>query len=705
MASTSSSASGPTSAAAGIARPHNINFTIAPADRPALARWLDSVRAFFALSVMTTAAAAAATGPSLSAAPFSASSYRPYSADTPVSAANDQGGVGISVPHPAVANGALLLGIVPPAAGGPGAGAAADEALEGVTVHYVVHLVSVLGHHQEAVRVRAADLVFDLAAIFDRKPADLRKRMPKIALGFQSDERGFHTPVHELFHYAAPALSIMAIALVAGLECFFTYPDWAVRGVCISALTRIVYENERTFLEEDQLSAVWNLYFSLGSIPLFAKIFPDRVVIIRTALEVEAIKSTLKKVFEKIVEVSGGRKSADAPSNTTTPSLAGINVFSVFLTTLTASDESCYDLLSSMLAIDVLSKLLEDTPFRSVLVPLGLVHDSINGGTLERRLRAFDELANFLYKNKGDLQDLVSALGQKTTVEEFWIFFLKDTPENQLVRPDDYDFGRNFIHAPFWIALVLTKLSVGPPPALGGVRVPSDSASDMAASALEILTMVVRLKLPGVSQAMLFQFLDGALDLAFNSPASIVKIGALEFLQALLLVFPSGMTTNLPEARDVVRSLLNDNIADVRSFAAEVYPLVFHCVSSNNQADFYKYLTEEIAAIEAGGVSVMADPMISSISDDDRENGLRFASSSKARLRLAGLSAIVPQLASLDGVELAAVVWMLLPLSADPHRAVRAKFARFAERLPSRLEALAKTLPPHPDDSFVLNSM
>jgi hypothetical protein len=58
--------------------------------------------------------------------------------------------------------------------------------------------------------------------------------------------------VHELFHYIAPALSEMVLALAAGYECFYTYSDYNTRAVCVSALTRLIYENEKIFMAEEQ---------------------------------------------------------------------------------------------------------------------------------------------------------------------------------------------------------------------------------------------------------------------------------------------------------------------------------------------------------------------------------------------------------------------------------------------------------------------
>lgn len=80
------------------------------------------------------------------------------------------------------------------------------------------------------------------------------------------------------------SFSIMAIAFVAGLECFNTSNDWRVRGICNAALARLVFENDLIFVQEDHLAAIWNLYFSLQSIPLISKVFPDRLVILKVQL-------------------------------------------------------------------------------------------------------------------------------------------------------------------------------------------------------------------------------------------------------------------------------------------------------------------------------------------------------------------------------------------------------------------------------------
>ncbi|KAJ3213498.1 Jouberin [Dinochytrium kinnereticum] len=873
-----------------------------------------------------------------------------------------------------------------------------DDLLEGMTVHYAVHLTSILGHYSEEIRVNAVFLLFELACIFDKRAVELKKKLGKITLGFQTDDKGFHTSVHELFHYIGPALSSMAIAFVAGLECFFTCVDWTVRGICISALTRLVYENEKVFLEEDHLSAIYNLFFSLGSIPLISKIFPDRLVIIKalgllsglyaiadltltsniihilmhlkdkTSLEVEALKSTLKKIFEKLSEA----QNIAVPSGSAIDSNKAAG-FNIFLNLLSPHDEDAYDLLpwsletytlsiaatqpddrgkrlimrdyppltefikslsnhfrassslvrygaciclhsaltvypsllqtsksilifiisgvldtdylSSFLyltmletfcasfsksnikemvaklrhemndrldydllfgslesmespdvklsdildkavdiapplapkllhklinALEYLSKsqklrqielvriwsrkidkfdtyamqtlvpMLNDddeeiklntvkvlralmpsfatasptdisfiwsyfsthmslktksvmltemldlvkifpidrlsddlreellntfirlsfhkdasvrskvyeligssgdfwrasslynaaigTKFECLIIPLGILKDTLTR-SLPIIIKGYDDLANFIEKNKLDLQDLIDSITHDANIDEFWNFYLEDAPENQLVRPDDYGYVRNFIHMPFWISILLTKLNVPPPPA-------AQYSDFSASSSLDILSFIVRIKLPGISPAILLQYLDLALDVAFNSPSSIVKVGALQLIEVFLLIFPGGVGTKLQDVRDVVRALIVDAEPDVVSCACRIYPLVFRCVSNNNTKEFHDYLRNEISVIQKGGLEAASDPLISGLSREEIENP----------------------------VESSTILWIILPLYADSSNSIRIAFSKFLRKVPTAMDSLAKGLPAHPDDSYILNA-
>ncbi|KAJ3091040.1 hypothetical protein HK100_007284 [Physocladia obscura] len=245
-----------------------------------------------------------------------------------------------------------------------------DDVLEDRTVHEMVRLTAILGNYDDRVRTGAVYLIISLAQKLNPKLAgnkDTSDKLSTVTLKLRIDEHEYHEAVQELFHVIAPSFSIMAIPLVAALEVFCTCLDASIRGICISALTRIVFENDRVFLEEDHLAAIWNLYFSLGSIAIISKVFPDRIVIVKglgllapvyaavdssltygiigtllhlenkTILETEEIKKTVDKLFEKLPELDKKFPSNDIHA-------FGIG-YNFFLNLLTPNDEFAYDLL------------------------------------------------------------------------------------------------------------------------------------------------------------------------------------------------------------------------------------------------------------------------------------------------------------------------------------------------------------------------
>ncbi|KAJ3064614.1 hypothetical protein HDU98_011984, partial [Podochytrium sp. JEL0797] len=1193
-------------------------FAFVSGDRPNIAKWLNDVAAFFE----TTAAAAHDQ-----LAQAFASGY-----------SNSNGGSGAGSVNP-MKN--LAFSLNDSDATKLSHQVTADDILEGKTVHEIVRLIAVLGHSDQQVRTEAVFLIVALAKILGQKLAPgttqekYSEQIASVTLGLMMTERDYHTSIHELFHLVGSSFTAMAIPLVAGLEAFFMCLDASVRGICISALTRIVFENDRVFLEEDHLAAIWNLYFSLGSIAMISRVFPDRIVIIKglgllapiyasvdssltygiigtlmhlenkTVLETEEIKTTLKQLFQRIPELDKKFPTQDihaygigynfflnlltphnefaydllpwalqhytsvayqskqsqqqqqrqpstststpttttptpptsilkstnlsplpSPSSTESittildtfdpldefikslsnhfraspalirfgasaalhsaltmyPSLMrnnpGLMVFvltgvldtdhlSAFLymavlelvcaknanpagggvvagalppaggaaagvvfetaiakvrelivrlqrqaeedvvsydmlyfnvdrapgglarggmrnsVVVTAavkpveirdvldaagvlappiapkllhklmntfeylpkrlkmkqlelvwlwgsksekfdtqlmqalfpllngsdediqlatarvlkaliprfqtahpadinyawshlhnlmkpgtgatllcsimvlirdfpldrlSDESKEELLDTLLQVifhpdpqvrylaydiigssgefwrasslwgnalgimflalgdqnvecarkicDHILKQIEKVPgIKELMVPLGFVKDSF-GGPPAKTIKAFDDLANSILKDRPKLQELIDALMMESTVDTFWFFYLEGVTDSQLVKPDEYDYTKNFIHSPFWISILLSKLSMTPPPLTTNENdrrdlMPTTPANrrrflcgfmlcllptcgmpdpilrhaacvaivfccfrqNMGISAilrglmefvsmqmlnhkqwafqlsgLDILKLVVRVKLQGLSPAILLQYLDMALDVAFNSPSHIVKVGALELLETFLLVFPSGVTTKLSEIRDVVRSLLTDEEFEVCRAASRIYPLVFRCVSTNNAHDFYEYLVSEIQLIKKGGPELSSDPMLASLSKDECQRVviqsihslgslaapslaytiihdlLKFLPSEDHAIRYASFVSISNQVHHLDTIERASILWVLLPLYADPCKAIRVAFAKFLKKMPSRLDMLLKLILPHTDDSFIMNN-
>lgn len=105
------------------------------------------------------------------------------------------------------------------------------------------------------------------------------------------------------------------------------------------------------------------------------------------------------------------------------------------------------------------------------------------------RIELYDELASFLRVSKMRKElvqvcteefNITKSAGSKSTlslnsemsqvmistclIDRFWEFFNHGCPLHFLPRPDDYDFSKNFIQTPYWVALFGTKLEIPPPP-------------------------------------------------------------------------------------------------------------------------------------------------------------------------------------------------------------------------------------------------
>ncbi|KAI9141859.1 hypothetical protein BKA69DRAFT_1071625 [Paraphysoderma sedebokerense] len=231
-----------------------------------------------------------------------------------------------------------------------------EDVLESVTVNLAVQLISNLWNPIETVRIQSIHFLWSLAGILDSElNSKYGSRLVNLNSKFQVDGHGLHEAIHELFNTIGPSLSDMSVALVAGLECFYTVSNQTIRAVCVTALTRIIHENQKVFLEEDHLAAIWNLFFTLQSEHQASKYYPERLVIIKalhllaplycledivltyrivecllklkkkTKLETACIKDTLVVIFSEI-----GAKS---------------DLYKMFLGLVNPHDENPYDLL------------------------------------------------------------------------------------------------------------------------------------------------------------------------------------------------------------------------------------------------------------------------------------------------------------------------------------------------------------------------
>ncbi|TPX30748.1 hypothetical protein SmJEL517_g05768 [Synchytrium microbalum] len=1020
---------------------------------------------------------------------------------------------------------------IPPSTRTSNDGSSHAQVLEQTIVHCAVQLVPVLGHSNPKTRAKAVAMLFQLAVLLDPTVATQQSKVDRVSTALQVDERGYHGHIHELFHYLASPMSCIALPMISGLESLSKSSNWTTRGASISAMTRILFENEKMFGQDDHLRVVWNLFFTLGSNSKH-RFFPDRIVVIKalgllaplyclsdssltqqivkvllglkdkTSAESEAIKGTLKKVFDKLGEsankdpkASGYQMFSDllqsqsesahdllpwALETYTTslvPSLrekgggkkpvilaeSDMIAFVEFLSTLqnhlqsasplirystclclhTAltlcpsllSPSSPYttklvmgvadlDYLTAFLYTSLLPKITHSTPELSqdvenviaqyrrqdligqsydkrymkkdvdvshnaksidlfiildavikyvpvppktylskavsslaslkptqrlksldvirayvsqtpqidvevidALLPLIQTSDSVlqasvvqvakailpslsraqpqdvsfvwhtmhpllqsstnekttlamvelcsclplqllnqsdrtellmclfdlafdahagvrakvynvlsqcatlwetgseritaiailflslGDGSLEcvkqisnylttfepvipasvlelvkllpkasesglrAVLKVYDDIANKICNVQTSCAPLVEVITADESVDRFWEFFLSDVPENQLVRPDDYSYTRNFVQAPFWISLLLCKFRLPPPPASTSGEVvdrrivPASPASKRRfacgfmlclmptagmpdpilrvlacealvrccfgdykvfpgalkgllentagqmlihkqwtyqRSAIDIVSLLLLARLSnGISQILFHQYFDVALEWTANASSAIVKIGALKLAEVFLKVFPKATGAKIEELRDRVRTLIVDKENEIRRLACKLYPIIFKQTPAAMMEVSWNYLLSEIKVISKGGLAAAADPLVASLTPADCDHVIRtsiiasaylptnpvlsdqivqsllpYLHHSSPEFRVAAIQSILQHTSRLDKDRVAPLMWIVLPLYADPQSHVRVLFDRFLKRQP-----------------------
>ncbi|KAJ3000336.1 hypothetical protein HDV02_006143 [Globomyces sp. JEL0801] len=98
-----------------------------------------------------------------------------------------------------------------------------------------------------------------------------------------------------------------------------------------------------------------------------------------------------------------------------------------------------------------------------ILSQLNKIRDSVTSSPLNQ-MRVYDNLCTAMAINKIELRPLIDAMILPFRVDQFWDFFLSGIPENQLARPEDYNYKKVYIQMPIWISLFYTKFNVPPPP-------------------------------------------------------------------------------------------------------------------------------------------------------------------------------------------------------------------------------------------------
>ncbi|KAL7747616.1 hypothetical protein RI367_007057 [Sorochytrium milnesiophthora] len=255
----------------------------------------------------------------------------------------------------------------------------------------------------------------------------------------------------------------------------------------------------------------------------------------------------------------------------------------------------------------------------------------------------------------------------------------------------------------------------------------SQKAWTYQASAYDLVKMMLKLKLPGVSQSLFSRYIGLALETAASHPVNTVRMAAMEMLETCVFSFPAGIAGRLAEIRDCIRPLITDKDPSLYMLALRIWPLLFRSVSDATSGAFLDYLRDEIDTIKRGSTQVQADPLLKHLTQDELtrvvvadinamgvfrsvslapaivRDLLVIVRNTNRYVREAAVSAVLGQSRLLTDVHKNAVMWILLPLFCDPCDNVRRCYMEKTMGTPDPLETACKAYSPHPDDAFVLD--
>jgi hypothetical protein len=236
----------------------------------------------------------------------------------------------------------------------------------------------------------------------------------------------------------------------------------------------------------------------------------------------------------------------------------------------------------------------------------------------------------------------------------------------------------------------------------------------------------VRLKVPGVSESILQEYIDLSIDFLHNTPSATVKASVLHFVEILLLAFL--FSAKLEEIRDVTRQMLVDPDPAVVSISSRIYVIIFRAVPQKQVDSFFEYLKSELEALaNRSGIVAIGDPLVKDLNADQVEHlitmtlichGLckdtnipaydiarqlmKWLSHLNVTYRAAALSAILNLISFMDSQAGTSVLWILLPFYADPSSTIRMLFSRFQKNIPDLVESHCAAVLPHADDNIFI---
>lgn len=136
------------------------------------------------------------------------------------------------------------------------------DVLETFCLQRCMTVIPNLIHHNPIARSMAVELLCSLGNKLDCDVVSQQRAATLVTHSRLNDAEPLAN-TQALITTIAPALSPIAVALVGELEAYYIHHDPRVRDAAITVSTRLIAALPHLFLGQDNLAAVWNLYFLL----------------------------------------------------------------------------------------------------------------------------------------------------------------------------------------------------------------------------------------------------------------------------------------------------------------------------------------------------------------------------------------------------------------------------------------------------------
>eukprot|EP01135_Chromosphaera_perkinsii_P005814 Nk52_evm3s367 gene=Nk52_evmTU3s367 len=242
---------------------------------------------------------------------------------------------------------------------------------------------------------------------------------------------------------------------------------------------------------------------------------------------------------------------------------------------------------------------------------------------------------------------------------------------------------------------------------------------------LMTIKLIVPMKLPGVNNYLIYNYLDRIVSLLDREPWSDIQMECLEILEVFLYCNPQATSRHMEQLRDLVREHSVNLDHGVAGIATRLYPLLHYVNSDRLDEQTFAFLKHDLNLITGSHWENDADPSWQKLSIADKHHLVCISikcmghlpkkftkdipeclipvlAHPNAQIREACVEALLSIAPRAEIDERATMMWMILPLIGDANEETRGHFARLVQNTAHPFVHVEEILGRDPMDSGAL---